>query len=324
MISFNSLPARSHPPTPTRLPLIHLHPSADIPTVTTRSPCSARRSKDPWDRLDFHQRVCLRCLVHPPAPWSRPFWFLTTHLSLSSRARNRTLPEIGNWVSSGDHEDFDRYDLFEDSAEQSNSWESAEGDCRDSQGDLDVIDADPDASKENLGAVRRNDSPEPLNTDPQDPGLGTNDPRDLPNAPQPVHCDLPPAAGDHPQPSGWPVLSREDAAGFPSVLVGDMNAQLDPHGNPLTAAGFRDAWLEAGHPAEGPGSWTFSSWRPHSRIDYVFLRGQGVRAVAAEGGFGWRLRVGVFFQSTCCYSFMGYGSGGGAGSDRMLRDRPPE
>jgi len=53
-------------------------------------------SRDPYDGLDFHQRLCLRALVSTPIG---DLNFLTTHLSLSETARSRTLHEIGKYAS---------------------------------------------------------------------------------------------------------------------------------------------------------------------------------------------------------------------------------
>lgn len=48
-------------------------------------------SRDQNDPADFHQRICLRARILTSAG---PVMFMTTHLSLSERARDRTLKEI--------------------------------------------------------------------------------------------------------------------------------------------------------------------------------------------------------------------------------------
>jgi hypothetical protein len=52
-------------------------------------------SRDPNDKGDFHQRICLRALVDTPIG---PINFLTTHLSLSPAARKRSFVEIGDFA----------------------------------------------------------------------------------------------------------------------------------------------------------------------------------------------------------------------------------
>eukprot|EP00457_Paulinella_chromatophora_P003233 gb/GEZN01003239.1/.p1 GENE.gb/GEZN01003239.1/~~gb/GEZN01003239.1/.p1 ORF type:complete len:505 (+),score=60.59 gb/GEZN01003239.1/:529-2043(+) len=52
-------------------------------------------SRDPTDGDDFHQRICLRTLLDTPIGRIN---FLNTHLSLSAKARDRTLREIGHWA----------------------------------------------------------------------------------------------------------------------------------------------------------------------------------------------------------------------------------
>eukprot|EP00475_Leptophrys_vorax_P020329 TRINITY_DN277_c0_g1_i5.p2 TRINITY_DN277_c0_g1~~TRINITY_DN277_c0_g1_i5.p2 ORF type:complete len:257 (-),score=67.59 TRINITY_DN277_c0_g1_i5:622-1392(-) len=56
-------------------------------------------SRDAQDEGDFHQRLCLRVLVQAPAG---PVYFMTTHLTLSEGARDRTLAEIGVLSSRND------------------------------------------------------------------------------------------------------------------------------------------------------------------------------------------------------------------------------
>eukprot|EP00808_Paulinella_micropora_P012310 g76839.t1 len=52
-------------------------------------------SRDPNDGEDFHQRICLRAVIDTPIGQVN---FMTTHLSLSAKARQRSLHEIGNWA----------------------------------------------------------------------------------------------------------------------------------------------------------------------------------------------------------------------------------
>lgn len=54
-------------------------------------------SRDPHDPQDFHQRVCLHAAIATPYGVVH---MLTTHLSLSLRARQRTLPEVNSFASS--------------------------------------------------------------------------------------------------------------------------------------------------------------------------------------------------------------------------------
>ncbi len=51
--------------------------------------------RDENDDADFHQRICLRILVQTK---HGPLNFMTTHLSLSETARDRTLEEIGDYA----------------------------------------------------------------------------------------------------------------------------------------------------------------------------------------------------------------------------------
>lgn len=55
-----------------------------------------RLSRNPNDSQDFHQRLALRVLLRTPHGRLN---FLTTHLSLSHAARQRTLPEIARFVA---------------------------------------------------------------------------------------------------------------------------------------------------------------------------------------------------------------------------------
>mmetsp|Transcript_9216 Transcript_9216/g.14966 ORF Transcript_9216/g.14966 Transcript_9216/m.14966 type:complete len:476 (-) Transcript_9216:145-1572(-) len=57
----------------------------------------------------------------------------------------------------------------------------------------------------------------------------------------------------------------------PKVLVGDFNAVLEQE-DPLFIQrhGFKDCWRSL-NPSEA--GWTFSSWTPKSRIDYIFSQG---------------------------------------------------
>ena len=52
-------------------------------------------SRDPDDGGDFHQRLCLRARIATPLGTVN---FMTTHMSLSAKARKRTLAEIGAWA----------------------------------------------------------------------------------------------------------------------------------------------------------------------------------------------------------------------------------
>lgn len=53
-------------------------------------------SRDGSDRGDFHQRVCLCAVVATPYG---NVSFLTTHLSLSQKARVRSIAEIGQFAN---------------------------------------------------------------------------------------------------------------------------------------------------------------------------------------------------------------------------------
>mmetsp|Transcript_5265 Transcript_5265/g.7751 ORF Transcript_5265/g.7751 Transcript_5265/m.7751 type:complete len:459 (+) Transcript_5265:40-1416(+) len=54
-------------------------------------------SRDPSDSGDFHQRLCLRALVSTPIGKVN---FFVTHLSLSEKARERTMEEVAEYVNS--------------------------------------------------------------------------------------------------------------------------------------------------------------------------------------------------------------------------------
>jgi endonuclease/exonuclease/phosphatase family metal-dependent hydrolase len=56
-------------------------------------------SRDASDRGDFHQRICLHARVATPYG---NISFLTTHLSLSPKARVRSLIEIGDFAHTVD------------------------------------------------------------------------------------------------------------------------------------------------------------------------------------------------------------------------------
>jgi endonuclease/exonuclease/phosphatase family metal-dependent hydrolase len=66
----------------------------------------------------------------------------------------------------------------------------------------------------------------------------------------------------------------------PSILVGDFNAQFNEGPSILTRkefGGFQDAWRRRHREVESEAEldqlgWTFHSWSPRSRIDFVFFR----------------------------------------------------
>jgi endonuclease/exonuclease/phosphatase family metal-dependent hydrolase len=53
-------------------------------------------SRDSSDRGDFHQRICLCAVIATPYG---NISFLTTHLSLSQKARVRSITEIGQFAN---------------------------------------------------------------------------------------------------------------------------------------------------------------------------------------------------------------------------------
>lgn len=130
-------------------------------------------SRDSHDSNDFHQRMVLRAKLDTPVG---PVYFMTTHLSLSAKARKRTLPEIGQWTQ---------------------------------------------------------------------------------------HLQE------------------------PLVLLGDFNAQFQGDDNPLeTEFGFEDAWKAKQQPQQQDPGWTFNSWDPKSRIDYILVRNLQVDSISIEGKQG--------------------------------------
>lgn len=67
----------------------------------------------------------------------------------------------------------------------------------------------------------------------------------------------------------------------PAVLVGDMNCVFDDEAGDWAARyGLTDAW-KALHPDQD--GWTFNSWEPKSRIDYIFSRGLRPEKVSIQG-----------------------------------------
>ncbi len=90
------------------------------------------------------------------------------------------------------------------------------------------------------------------------------------------------------------VRGQAEAAGGPAIVLGDCN---EAPGAPAVAAmeraaGWRDAWRQRG---QGEGG-TFNGWRPsgpYPRIDYIFYRGEELRAEACRvaaartAGGGW-------------------------------------
>lgn len=133
-----------------------------------------RLSRDPNDGSDFHQRICMRARIATPLGFVN---MMTTHLSLSKRARRRTLKEIGKWAAE---------------------------------------------SKE------------------------------------------------------------------PSVLVGDFNAEFGARdSNPLVSKhGWHDAWADMHAAGAKQKGWTFNTWEPKSRIDYVLLQGLTALGISVEGSKG--------------------------------------
>lgn len=61
---------------------------------------------------------------------------------------------------------------------------------------------------------------------------------------------------------------------IPTILVGDFNAVISSSNELATTYGFDDVWSvlqQRDKPTDSTG-FTFSSWNPHKRIDYVFSR----------------------------------------------------
>jgi len=59
---------------------------------------AVRLTLDPHDGSDYHQRLCLHVVIQLPGRAGRRLHFLTTHLSLSEKARVRTLQEIVDYA----------------------------------------------------------------------------------------------------------------------------------------------------------------------------------------------------------------------------------
>jgi endonuclease/exonuclease/phosphatase family metal-dependent hydrolase len=126
-------------------------------------------SRDPDDEEDFHQRLCLSVIVQTPLGKIN---FLNTHQTLSDKARERTLREIGTYI-------------------------------------------------------------------------------------------------------------QEQA--LPCVIVGDFNAVFTPETDVLgNEFGLEDAWLATHPDATEEEGWTFQSWDPRSRIDYIYYSQDTLEAETME------------------------------------------
>lgn len=87
----------------------------------------------------------------------------------------------------------------------------------------------------------------------------------------------------------------------PVVVMGDMNSELEKeHPEVFDKYGFVDAWREVHSPDEPEEKgWTFNSWEPKKRIDYILLRRKDTRrgAVVVEKisveGTKWEEQKGV-------------------------------